>query len=75
MTRGGPPVWGLGERLTTLYHRKPPCYKMLCGYYIQSVTKASVYYIYFSFLMILYIFGETDAFITIKRLAVMNCKV
>jgi hypothetical protein len=29
MKRGGPPAWGLGERLTTLHCNKPTRYEML----------------------------------------------
>jgi hypothetical protein len=28
-TRGGPPAWGMGEKLTTSHRKKPSCYEML----------------------------------------------
>jgi len=27
--KGGPPVWGLGDGLTTLHRKRPACYEML----------------------------------------------
>ena len=34
--KGGRPVWGLGEVLTTPHHKNISCYKLFCGYFLQN---------------------------------------